>query len=747
MTIPNDHDEGSFGDHGFQMMGMMNALKTGDVHMDMIIAMCFPFILKILFTWVGKLEEIFNSEFWTDLFKTKTSDHERFISHSTIYNSWGGTTSLDEDTQNAILLKAITMYLHQVVRLDLKTAHLDLTGMSDKRQSHYDYDSDDDDDDNGLSSRKTVVGQLSRYKVVSRLPNDKWHELGLYGEPLALVKLRVNKESNQDGDNKTEGNSNIKSVQHTTYHFTSPGKGAIDAFIDTAYQWYLGELKKTEDNSRYYYEMKVPDIKFGRSDEDGNDSSDGIHYKRYKLSEEKSFDSLFFQEKDNLLALIDHFNRKSGKYAIKGYPHKLGVLLHGPPGTGKTSLIKALAQKLGRSIVNVPLSRVNTNSELMAVFFDRKYNVEGSYLPVKLGFKDVIYVMEDCDAASKVVKRRDGRKADHAEVESIELPVPRSLWSLMLESNSSPCQEVVESLIEKSDRLRRQAEMERPNVLKAIAKRFNSTPALGFMDAAVEDADIAQVCTRAIDAVGEMKDKMQRLGDILDSHAERIKAVLDSGAEISNDFINELLGETRSIQTHVSVSKPTAGKHRERSVGGMEGVTAGELGWANLSILDSPSGKEKSTGTGIGPSLFKPNPDALSLSGLLNVLDGVVDTPGRIVILTSNHPEMLDPALIRPGRVDKTLALGFMQGRDVISMLELYFQTVLSEAERARVMSSVGSNGESDTGVQLTPAQIEQLAAEHDTLESMIRVLEEKCQTANSKARMVQAARRVGYTP
>ena len=39
--------------------------------------------------------------------------------------------------------------------------------------------------------------------------------------------------------------------------------------------------------------------------------------------------------------------------------------------------------------------------------------------------------------------------------------------------------------------------------------------------------------------------------------------------------------------------------------------------------------------------------DELDLSGLLNVLDGVVDCPGRIVVMTTNHPEKLDPALIR----------------------------------------------------------------------------------------------------
>lgn len=37
---------------------------------------------------------------------------------------------------------------------------------------------------------------------------------------------------------------------------------------------------------------------------------------------------------------MGHFLHKTGKYAIAGYSHKLGLLLHGPPGTGKTSLVK-----------------------------------------------------------------------------------------------------------------------------------------------------------------------------------------------------------------------------------------------------------------------------------------------------------------------------------------------------------------------------------------------------------------------
>lgn len=45
----------------------------------------------------------------------------------------------------------------------------------------------------------------------------------------------------------------------------------------------------------------------------------------------------------------------------------------------------------------------------------------------------------------------------------------------------------------------------------------------------------------------------------------------------------------------------------------------------------------------------------LSLSGLLNILDGVASQEGRVLIMTTNHVEKLDKALIRPGRVDMTV--------------------------------------------------------------------------------------------
>lgn len=48
----------------------------------------------------------------------------------------------------------------------------------------------------------------------------------------------------------------------------------------------------------------------------------------------------------------------------------------------------------------------------------------------------------------------------------------------------------------------------------------------------------------------------------------------------------------------------------------------------------------------------------LSFAGFLNALDGVATQEGSVLFMTTNHPERLDPALIRSGRVDRKVELG-----------------------------------------------------------------------------------------
>jgi chaperone BCS1 len=67
------------------------------------------------------------------------------------------------------------------------------------------------------------------------------------------------------------------------------------------------------------------------------------------------------------------------------------------------------------------------------------------------------------------------------------------------------------------------------------------------------------------------------------------------------------------------------------------------------------------------------NTAGVTLSGLLNALDGLGSREGRITFITSNHAELLDPALIRPGRVDKQYELGFLDEPEARRMFNRFF--------------------------------------------------------------------------
>lgn len=137
------------------------------------------------------------------------------------------------------------------------------------------------------------------------------------------------------------------------------------------------------------------------------------------------------------------------------------------------------------------------------------------------------------------------------------------------------------------------------------------------------------------------------------------------------------------------------------------------------SLTDTGGGDKKAT---VG-NKYASKYDKLDLAGLLNVLDGVVDCPNRILIMTTNHPEKLDAALIRPGRIDKIIYLGYIQYDAATEMLEHYFKEPLTEAQSAKLRKAL----DNPPGVaDMTPAEMEQLCAEYDSVDEFLLALEEK---------------------
>ncbi|KAK0628277.1 BCS1 N terminal-domain-containing protein [Bombardia bombarda] len=64
----------------------------------------------------------------------------------------------------------------------------------------------------------------------------------------------------------------------------------------------------------------------------------------------------------------------------------------------------------------------------------------------------------------------------------------------------------------------------------------------------------------------------------------------------------------------------------------------------------------------------------VSLSALLNVLDGVASQEGRVLIMTTNHIEKLDAALVRPGRVDKKVEFRLADMDMIIRLFNIVYK-------------------------------------------------------------------------
>jgi mitochondrial chaperone BCS1 len=75
----------------------------------------------------------------------------------------------------------------------------------------------------------------------------------------------------------------------------------------------------------------------------------------------------------------------------------------------------------------------------------------------------------------------------------------------------------------------------------------------------------------------------------------------------------------------------------------------------------------------------------VSLSGLLSVLDGFHAPQNVLFVMTTNHIESLDPALLRPGRIDYKLFLGKAVEAQKIELYRRFFPEASEREARAFV--------------------------------------------------------------
>ena len=388
--------------------------------------------------------------------------------------------------------------------------------------------------------------------------------------------------------------------------------------------------------------------------------------------------------------------------------------------------------------------------------------------------------MEDVDAAAKIVQRRDGKTGAIARLEQ-RAPMPpeeqaklvgissfsTTPWGLLLacdgeDEPSKAVKQLVEELMQKSERLKAAAVASENLVGFATGLRVPKPPKPSSekerdeleKKSPMERASLA--ANKVKDAMGERCERKAAADRFAKSFSSALRQALKAGATVDAALEDELLGVTppnligtKSVKDHGALgydggaSALGNGPDDEEQDSSMDmqmmmaqmmslSTSGGSSGSSGSNGLSSPSSMYGST--------YALKRDKLNLSGLLNVLDGVVDTPERIVVMTTNHPEILDPALIRPGRIDQRILLGYMKWHNVVDMINHYFQLKedggegLSEKHVARVRDAIlGDDAKGIAGLDLTPAQVEQLSAENDTVEEMINALECKAPSVTNE--------------
>ena len=216
------------------------------------------------------------------------------------------------------------------------------------------------------------------------------------------VHTTNNKLEIQSGYSKTEVDQ--EQIIMTLFSYTKDVYYLND-FLNNLHIEYKMKKDKERQGNLYHYYLK--------------DISEGVClWTENQFNSSKTFENLFFDGKKDTLKRVDFFLNNQNYYYKWGIPYTLGIGLHGPPGTGKTSFIKALANKTKRHLITISLNKIETETEFIEAF-STKLRCQSVGKKI-YSFKDVIIVLEDIDCMSDIVFERNNAIQNEEELISEE---------------------------------------------------------------------------------------------------------------------------------------------------------------------------------------------------------------------------------------------------------------------------------------------------------------------------------------
>ena len=196
-------------------------------------------------------------------------------------------------------------------------------------------------------------------------------------------------------------------------------------FVKKIYADHLQELKNSLGDSIYYFDQKSRDANVPPPM--GDSPAELGAYRRMVVQvapkqlsfsmtpfySNKSFTNIYGKEVREIERRVNFFLENRSWYDKKGIPYQLGLLLSGMSGAGKTSVIRAIANKTKRHIINVNFANITTASQLKSMFFSDRIQVftdatmtqsQSYFIPVQ----QRLYILEEIDALGDIVKQRTG---------------------------------------------------------------------------------------------------------------------------------------------------------------------------------------------------------------------------------------------------------------------------------------------------------------------------------------------------
>lgn len=186
-----------------------------------------------------------------------------------------------------------------------------------------------------------------------------------------FVNRQINKSSKEEQED--EGNISL--------FFCSNSQEAMEELFQDIF--IKSKTIKTESENQLHFYRTVF--------HGGSDGVVGVE-KFGNLNRIKTFNCLFFKQKDMLLEVLNKFIKGKMYPVGSGMENRLGILLHGPPGTGKTAVVQAIGNYTNRSVI-----LVNMRTILTTKAFD---------IVMKRDAKKHIFVFEEFDCVIDIIASR-----------------------------------------------------------------------------------------------------------------------------------------------------------------------------------------------------------------------------------------------------------------------------------------------------------------------------------------------------